>query len=374
MKLKSRITALTAACLLALGLAAATGATPALAQGTLDQSGTVHSNTTGGNANVTTVNGGQTWLFSTGIPPYPNPGPIDQTGTVHSDTTGGNANVVSQDGGYLWKYSGGAGASMSAPSGFTTKVFEDQFSGTTLNSSNWVTYLGDQGSRWNDNGYLPSPYSGPNMPGDGFHKEMYSPGQLTVDNGVSLTANQNKNPSYDGTYPWVSGIITTEGKFTLPTGSSWYVQVKAQAPDVSTGMWPAIWFLCGISCSDENEFDGYEGGFTGAGGNINDVIHSDFFADQGQKDALVNTGTDLSAGWNTYGVKFVPHNSITVYVNGVQVYQVLASQGYTINAEPYDIMLQLQVAASGASGWHTTESGSTPTSSMNIAEVQAYTP
>jgi len=48
-----------------------------------------------------------------------------------------------------------------------------EFTGPSLDTSKWVTYLGAEGARWNDNGYLPSPYSGPNMPGDGFHLEMY---------------------------------------------------------------------------------------------------------------------------------------------------------------------------------------------------------
>jgi hypothetical protein len=46
---------------------------------------------------------------------------------------------------------------MPPPPGFSTKIFEDQFTGTALDTSKWVTYLGAEGARWNDNGYLPSP-------------------------------------------------------------------------------------------------------------------------------------------------------------------------------------------------------------------------
>lgn len=263
------------------------------------------------------------------------------------------------------------GSSMPPPPGFSTKIFEDQFTGTSLDTSKWVTYLGAEGTRWNDNGFLPSPYSGPNMPGNGFHLEMYGPSQVTVNNGVTLTAQKNTG-QYSSTYPWISGIITTEGKFSLPTTSAWYVQVKAKMPDVSQGMWPALWFLRGPSGSPDNEFDAYEGGWLGT--HVNQIMHTDFFADQGQVQNAYDTGTDLTTAYHIYGVKFVPNTSITVYLDGKQVWQVLASQGYTIAAEPYQIMLQLQVAASAASGWHTTANSSTATSSMQIAEVQAYTP
>jgi hypothetical protein len=199
---------------------------------------------------------------------------------------------------------------------------------------------------------------------------MYSPSQVTVNNGLTLTARPNTN-QWVSTYPWISGVVTTEGKFTLPT-SGWYVQVKAEMPDQSRGMWPAIWFLCGTSCPDENELDGYEGGFLLGGTNPNDVMHSDFFADQGQQQSAFDVDTDVTAGYNVYGFQFIPGQSITAYFNGTQVWQVNASSRVTIASEPYQIMLELQVAGTPTSGWHTVASSSTPTSSMKVAEVQVY--
>ena len=43
-------------------------------------------------------------------------------------------------------------------------IFDDQFSGNSLDTSKWVTYLGAQGGVWNDHGSLPVPFSGPNTP------------------------------------------------------------------------------------------------------------------------------------------------------------------------------------------------------------------
>ena len=258
---------------------------------------------------------------------------------------------------------------MSAPAGYTNQqlIFDDQFSGTNLDTTKWNTYLGAEGGVWNNRGSLPSPYSGNNMPGSN-DMSMYAPSQVSVNNGLTLTAQRNTN-QYSGTYPWLSGVITTEGKFSLPTGG-WYVQVKAKMPDQSQGMWPAIWFLCGPSCPNDNELDGYEGGWLMS--NPNQIMHSDYFADQGQQQNAYNVGADVTAGYHVYGFQFIPGQSITAFFDGRQVWQVQASSGITITGEPYEIILELQVAAQQTSGWHTVTTGSTPTSSMSVAEVQAY--
>ncbi len=228
--------------------------------------------------------------------------------------------------------------------------------------------MGAQGSVWNDEGNLPLPYSGSNQPGAN-NEAMFARSQVTVNDGASLAAARNTN-QYASTFPWISGVITTEGKFSMPS-AGWYLQVKAQMPDTSQGMWPAIWFLPGVSGTADNELDGYEGGFLGSG-NANDIMHSDFFSDQGQVQAAYNVGVDLTAGYHVYGFEFKPGVSITAFLDSKQVWQVLASQGYTMAAEPYEIIIELQVAASQTSGWHTVTSGSTPTSTMKISEVQVY--
>ena len=260
-------------------------------------------------------------------------------------------------------------AEMTSPEGYSASqmIFDDQFSGTSLDN-NWSPQLGDEGSTWNNNGALPSPYSGPNTPLTN-EEAMFGPSQVSVDNGLTLTATPNTN-KYSGSYPWISGVVTTDGKFTLPTTGGWYVQVRAKMPDTSQGMWPAIWFLCGTKCSANNEFDGYEGGFNGS--NPNEIMHSDYFANQGQQEEGYNVGTDLTSGYNTYGFQFIPSHSITAYLNGQQVWQVLASSGVTITGEPYEIILELQVASALTSGFHTVTNSSTPTSSMEVSEVQAY--
>ena len=127
--------------------------------------------------------------------------------------------------------------SMAAPAGFSAsdKVLDDQFA----NLDNWNTYYGP-GTRWNNEGNLPSPYSGGNQP-DSNDMAFYSPTQdvLMSGGGVSLEATPNNQFSSQG-YSWASGVLTS--KNPLPSGG-WYVQVRAQMPDTSAGFWPAIWAL-----------------------------------------------------------------------------------------------------------------------------------
>jgi len=282
--------------------------------------------------------------------------------------------LVASDGG-IFNYGGMSApagyAGMSAPAGYTSQqmIFDDQFSGTSLDTTKWNTYMGAQGVVWNNSGSLPSPYSGPNVPGDGYEAAMFGPSQVAVNNGLTLTAQRNTN-GYASTYPWISGVVTTEGKFTLPTGG-WYVQVKAKMPDQSQGMFPAIWFLPGVSGTPPNEFDGYEGGLLG-GSPPNQQGHSVYFANQGAQPGLWNTGVDVTAGYHVYGYQFIPGHSITDYLDGRQVWQVDESSGITITAEPYEIILSLEVVTQKASWWHTVTTSSTPSATMDVAEVQAY--
>jgi hypothetical protein len=319
-----------------------------------------------------TPDGGGYWLVAAdgGIFTYGDAGFYGSTGGQPL-----SRNVVgmaaTNDGMGYWFVAADGG--LSAPPGYTNQqlIFDDQFAGTGLDASKWNAALGANGVPWNDFGALPAPYSGPNDTshgGTGDNAEMYSPSQVSVNNGLTLTAQRNGN-QFARTYAWLSGVVTTEGKFSLPT-SGWYVQVKAKMPDQSQGMWPAIWFLPGTYGGPSNEFDGYEGGWQG--GALNNTMHSDYFANQGQRQQAYNVGADVTGGYHVYGFQFLPGNSVTAYFDGRQVWQVTASSGVTITGEPYEIILELQVASQATAGWHTVTNGATPTSSMQVAEVQAY--
>ena len=264
---------------------------------------------------------------------------------------------------------------LSAPAGYTAQhlIFDDQFSGTSLDTTKWNTYMGAQGGVWNADGNLPLPYSGSTMPGGGTDAEMYGPSEVSVDNGLTLSAQRNTN-QYSGTYPWISGVVTTEGKFTLPT-SGWYVQAKIKVPDMTHGLWPNMWFLPATP-GPFNELDFVQGGFYGGSNDVNDApIAAGYFDTAGTlvSEAVPNVGFDASAGYHTYGIEWTPGVGIKEYVDGNLVWSITQSQvPGGIVAQGYEIILNMQVATSADSGWRTVPTSTSPGGSMEVAEVQAY--
>ena len=61
--------------------------------------------------------------------------------------------------------------------------------------------------------------------------------------------------------------------------------------------------------------------------------------------------TNITSGYNTYGFQYIPGQSVTVYFNGKQVYQ--DSRAATSRPQAYYLLIELQVASSSTSGWHT---------------------
>ncbi len=264
---------------------------------------------------------------------------------------------------------------MSPPSGYSAsqEIFDDQFSGTSLDTTKWNTYMGAQGGVWNDWGNLPLPYSGPDVGGTDL--EMYGPSQVSVNNGLTLTAQRNTN-QYAGSYPWISGVVTTEGKFTLPT-TGWYVQARIKQPDMTQGLWPNLWFLPATP-GPFNELDFVQGGFTSGPSNVNEAPVGAGYFDTAGTDINIgvpNVGFDASAGFHTYGIQWTPGVGIDEYVDGNLVWSLSQSQvPGGIVAEPYEIILNLQVAANADADWRTVTTATSPGGSMEVAEVQAYSP
>ena len=139
---------------------------------------------------------------------------------------------------------------------------------------------------------------------------MFGPSQVTVDNGLTLTAQRNTN-QYAGTYPWISGVVTTEGKFSLPTGG-WYVQVKAKMPDTSRACGPPSG-SCPSHSDQPDRRDRRPRGRTHRQwvAHPNDAGHSNYFAKSGTDVvALWNAGADMSAGYHIFGLRFIPGVSV----------------------------------------------------------------
>lgn len=256
--------------------------------------------------------------------------------------------------------------SLPPPPGYSNMIFDDQFIGTTLDSSKWNTYIASKASNgypWNSNGT-----GGSGGVPNGNNAAYFEPSQVSVNSGLNLTAVRGSSQPGD---EWTSGVLSTYGKFQFRGG---YIQVAAKMPS-GVGMWPGLWMLPGPGCtckSDNFEIDQFEGGFLDGAVNTLDVFAWNLHQGAPDHGGNTHTGFDLSAAYHVYGLKWVAGQSITWYLDGQQVGQITSGQA-TIPDEPMELILSLYVGSSLTSRWHQAYGPSTPSRSrMSVAEVQVY--
>ncbi|ESY82520.1 hypothetical protein X740_06810 [Mesorhizobium sp. LNHC221B00] len=262
---------------------------------------------------------------------------------------------------------------LSAPAGFASSdlVFEENFSGTALDSD-WHTYITSNaanGWAWNSYG------SGGSGPGGAYDADYDMPSQVSVSNGLlDLTAIKQPvsgmNQGTAQTFPITSGAVSSYGNFEFNGG---YLQISMKAPS-GDGAWPGLWLMPGKGAGtsgDNFEIDMQEGGYTGSGP-ANQAFSYHLHTPSGEFGGVVDTGIDLTAGFHTYGINWVPGESITWYLDGKQMAQVTSAQ-VPIPNEPMELIMSNQVANSNAAGWHTALDSSTPSSMQMLVDgVQLY--
>jgi len=130
----------------------------------------------------------------------------------------------------------------------------------------------------------------------------------------------------------------------------------------------------GGNSGDNYEVDIFEGGADdgGAGTNLTTMYSWHLHTPSGTFGTETNTNVNLTSSFNTYGLKWIPGQSITWYLNGNVVGQVTSAQA-SIPDEPMELIMSLQVANSNTSSWHSVYDSSTPTvNDMLISGVQVY--
>jgi Glycosyl hydrolases family 16 len=255
-------------------------------------------------------------------------------------------------------------------------LFNETAAGSSISSSRWNTFItsGDsENLAWNSNG---TGGSSPANASPDYDAEYDLPGQVAEAHGVidiraTRTPTEGMLGGVSTIYPFASGVLCTYGKFEFTGG---YVQIEAKVPG-GAGLWPGFWMLPGSSADGPNdEIDIFEGGAEGVqpGTSSNDTYSWHLHTPAGTFGAVTNTKTDLTAGFNTYGLQWVPGKLLRWYLNG-HVIGTLTNAQVIIPEEPMDLIMNLQVAQPAASGWHTTYNRTTPaTSNMLISGVQVY--
>lgn len=262
------------------------------------------------------------------------------------------------------------------PSGYlgSQLQFQDTFAGTQLDPSKWVSYIASRGSDgipWNSNG---SGGSSLENPGLVVNKDYDLPSQVHVRDGLDLSANRQPTSGVLGSaarvYPWRGGVVSTYQKFDTTGG---YVQVEAKVP-AGSGLWPGLWMLPGpgTTHADHFEIDIFEGGFTARHVPAGRTYAWHLHTPRSTIGGVVDSATDLSAGYHVYAARWVPGRSVTWYLDGRVVGQVTSATA-PIPTQPMELILDLGVATPSAGSYHSVPNGSTPrTAQLSISEVQVY--
>lgn len=177
--------------------------------------------------------------------------------------------------------------------------FQDEFNGTSLNTSVWATQRGEAGG----------PYGNPYNPQ--YEDAFYLANNPKVANGnLVLTLNKGTTNGY----PYSSGMIQNGRSFSYKYG---YTEARVKVPG-NTGVWPAYWTLASpIDKYWPPEIDIFEFGMDGSYTHPFFNYHYGSYPNNGQFGVkkFGNAATNYSQDFHTYGMLW-QSNIIQVYIDG----------------------------------------------------------
>ncbi|HVB37522.1 MAG TPA: glycoside hydrolase family 16 protein [Vicinamibacterales bacterium] len=188
-------------------------------------------------------------------------------------------------------------------------VFDDEFNGTTLDTSKWST------------GWFGAGITAPVTSGE---LECYDPAQVSEGGGeLDLNLAPHTETCGGQTRPYASAIITTNGHFSFTYG---YMEVRAWLPGVGgIADWPGIW-ADGQTWPQDGEIDVMEG--------LNMSACWHFHNAQGATGGCA--AGNYSGGWHTFGADWEP-GSVTWYYDGLPV----GTDSSGITSSPMYLVLNL---------------------------------
>jgi beta-glucanase (GH16 family) len=196
-------------------------------------------------------------------------------------------------------------------------VFDDEFNGTSLDTTKWTPNW--QGCQ-----------SCTTAPVNSDESEAYAPSQVSVSGGsLHLQAVAEPTTVNGQAYPYRSGMVESDGKAQFTYGA---FEARIYLPPSSSGIanWPAFW-MDGQSWPTDGELDVMEG----LGGSA--CFH--FHSPSGAPGSCV---AGNFSGWHTYGADWEP-GSVTYYYDGQKVGQITTG----ITSSPQFLILNNAVGADG---------------------------
>jgi beta-glucanase (GH16 family) len=250
-------------------------------------------------------------------------------------------------------------------------LLNEVFAGQSLNRNHWNPYICDNNSNGRPWLMQPSVAVPSSAIGEknSFNNSYALPSAIRVDNGLTLSTYRGSKAAG---YSWTGSVICSRptsnnfGSGTVHTAGFTFtdarVDVRAKMPDLTSGQWPAIWFLPAWE-DDGAEIDLFEGGFLVKAINSSRLMSVNLMSGGHQQQRLRDCRTDLSADYHTYSMEYRQGTSIKVFFDGLNVCT------YTRNVPvgPYFIILSNSIASGHAAHWHTQVSNSTPT--INLMQV-----
>ncbi|RYX79508.1 glycosyl hydrolase family protein [bacterium] len=183
--------------------------------------------------------------------------------------------------------------------GSWTLKFQDEFNGTSLNTSVWATQRGEASG----------PYGNPYNPQ--YEDAFYLANNPKVSNGnLVLTLNKETTNGY----PYSSGMVQNGRSFSYKYG---YTEARVKVPG-NTGVWPAYWTLASpIDKYWPPEIDIFEFGMDGSNTHPFFNYHYGSYPNNGQFGVKQygNAAINYSHDFHTYGMLW-RSNIIQIYIDG----------------------------------------------------------
>lgn len=254
---------------------------------------------------------------------------------------------------------------LTVPAGYSASdlILDDTFA--TYDSSIWNKSIGSgQYGIWP----VGPKGSGLSTPGNQYNAAYFSPANLNFGRPNGLDINCVRDTSIGG-YSFRSGCLSSYRLWALKEG---YIQWLAMFPDMSTGAWPGLWLLDGLSSGHDSnppsEQDAYEGGYANSKSKNPNLAFASNSHGSGNTQVVADAPSTLAGTWQVVGCNFVPGKSFTTYLNGKQI----ANFTKNVTTDALEILINLQMAQN-ASPWHTNVSAATPNGiDMTCGEVQVY--
>jgi beta-glucanase (GH16 family) len=175
-------------------------------------------------------------------------------------------------------------------------AFDDEFSGTSLDTAKWST------------GWYGSGITAPVNSGE---KECYDPAQVSEGGGtLGLTLIRKSEDCGISDPVYATGLVSTQGKFSFTYG---FIEARVWLPAINgdpgaVANWPAVW-TDGQSWPEDGEIDIAEG----LGGKVCAHFHGP--ADPSGVRVGCPSGS-YAGGWHTFAVDWEP-GIVTYYYDGV---------------------------------------------------------